>query len=86
MSLPHLQAGARHSQPPTPAEACRRWKTIWALDLGKATYPPALPSAEQALNAAIQADGDQVFLIQRDVDPAQLSLTIDDGSLVLRRR
>ena len=41
---------------------------------------------EQALNAIVQADADHVFLIQRDTDPALLSLTIDDVSLSVRRQ
>ena len=41
---------------------------------------------QQALNAIVQADGHYVFLIQRDVDPDLLSLTIDDASLSVRRQ
>lgn len=41
---------------------------------------------EQALNAIGQADRDHVFLLQRDQDPNQLSLTIYDSSLSIRRR
>jgi hypothetical protein len=40
---------------------------------------------ERAMNAIVQADGDHVFLIQRDRDPNQLSLTIDDASLSVRK-
>jgi hypothetical protein len=39
----------------------------------------------QALNAIVQAGDDHVFLIDRDKDPRELSLTIDDASLSLRR-
>ena len=31
-------------------------------------------------------DGDHVFVINRDVDPRRLDLTIDDASLSLTRR
>lgn len=41
---------------------------------------------ERAMNAIVQSGGDYVFLIQRDVDPGRLSLTIDDASLSLSRR
>lgn len=41
---------------------------------------------EQALNAIVQASGDHVFVINRDVDPRRLDLTIDDASLSLQRR
>ncbi|WP_114952814.1 hypothetical protein [Sphingosinicella terrae] len=41
---------------------------------------------EQAMSAIVQADGDYVFLIQRDSDPDMLNLTIDDASLAVRRR
>jgi len=41
---------------------------------------------EQALSAIVQADGNYVFLIQRDTDPDLLSLTIDDASLSVRRQ
>ena len=51
---------------------------------------PRIPTVririEQAMSAIVQAGADHVFLIQRDVDPRRLSLTIDDASLVVTRR
>ncbi|WP_129792711.1 hypothetical protein [Sphingosinicella sp. CPCC 101087] len=40
----------------------------------------------QAMSAVVAEGSDHVFLIQRDSDPDQLSLTIDDASLSVRRR
>jgi len=51
---------------------------------------PRIPTVRirltRALNAIVQAGDDHVFLIDRDRDPRELSLTIDDASLSLRRR
>lgn len=51
---------------------------------------PRIPTVririEQAMSAIVQADGDHVFVIQRDSDPNLLNLTIDDASLAVRRR
>jgi len=41
---------------------------------------------ERAMNAIVQASGDHVFVINRDVDPRRLDLTIDEASLSLQRR
>lgn len=50
---------------------------------------PRIPTVririEQAMNSIVQADGDHVFVINRDVDPRRLDLTIDDASLSLTR-
>lgn len=40
----------------------------------------------QAMNSIVQAGADHVFVINRDQDPRELSLTIDDASLNVRRR
>lgn len=40
----------------------------------------------QAMNAIVQAGGDHVFVINRDVDPRRLDLTIDDASLSLSKQ
>jgi hypothetical protein len=40
----------------------------------------------QAMSAIVAEGTDHVFLIQRDSDPDQLGLTIDDASLSVRRR
>ena len=40
----------------------------------------------RAMNAIVQARGDHVFVINRDVDPRRLDLTIDDASLSLQRQ
>jgi hypothetical protein len=51
---------------------------------------PRIPTVripiEQAMNAIVQARGDHIFVINRDVDPRRLDLTIDDASLSLTRR
>jgi len=51
---------------------------------------PRIPTVririERAMNAIVQSGTDYVFLIQRDVDPDRLSLTIDDASLSVSRR
>ena len=40
----------------------------------------------QAMSAIVAQGTDHVFLIQRDSDPDELSLTIDDASLSVRRQ
>ena len=41
---------------------------------------------QQAMSAIVQAGADHVFLIERDRDSNQLSLTIDDASLSVRKQ
>ena len=51
---------------------------------------PRIPTVSipltQAMSAIVAARGTAVFLIDRSKDPRELSLTIDDASLSLRRR
>lgn len=51
---------------------------------------PRIPTARirltQAMEAILAEGTDHVFLIQRDSDPDQLTLTIDDASLSVRRQ
>jgi hypothetical protein len=51
-----------------------------------ARIPTARIRLTQAMEAILADGTDHVFLIQRDSDPDQLSLTIDDASLSVRRQ
>ena len=51
-----------------------------------ARIPTVRIQLTQAMSAIVAEGSDHVFLIQRDTSPDDLSLTIDDASLSVRRR